>query len=368
MKKNFFNRIVSVVSSVVASIMVVALVGYAATTISTDIDTGGTLTVSGASTLSGNLALNGGSATTTITGGLRADTADNTLVVDFSSSRVGIATTSPSVLFSLHGAAIFGAADADVISFRAGALQFNSNATTTITTKGNNGIAVNTDDLVLDVFGNLFGIATSAPRATLSVGGDSIFGSADASIASFRAGDIQFNSNATTTITTKNRVGITVNTSDLVLDAEANLFGIATTAPRSTLSVSGDTLLGSADGSIVSLRAGDIQFNSNATTTITTKNLRGINVNAGDFVLDTQSNTAYIGTSTPIRGSLGVYGSATTSLVLGTSAAGSAGGSCIELDTSDGKVVRLYATTSPRTACAIGSEVCQILVVEAGGC
>lgn len=290
MKKIFFNRIVSVVSSVLVSVMAVALVGYAATTISTDIDTGGTLTVSGASTLSGNLALNGGSATTTITGGLRADTAQNTLVVDFSSSRVGIGTTSPSVLFSLHGAAIFGAADADVISFRSGTLELNANATTTITTKGNMGIAVNTDDLVLDVFGNLFGVATSAPR--------------------------------------------------------------------STWSVHGDTLLGSADGSIASFRAGDIQFNSNATTTITTKNLRGINVNAGDFVIDTQTNTAYVGTSTPLRGTFGVDGTGTTTLGIYTSTA-SPRGTCIEMNNAtNGGLMRIYATSSD-----IGT-----LRVEPGGC
>lgn len=164
MNKIFSNRIVSVVSSVVASSMVVALVGYAATTITTSITTGGTLTVSGASTLtgavtaSGNLTFDGTSATTTISGGLRADTSDNTLVVDFSSSRVGIGTTSPMVLLSVHGAAILGSADGDVLAFRSGTWQLTSEATTTI--NSSKGININSGSLILNASST--GSATAA--------------------------------------------------------------------------------------------------------------------------------------------------------------------------------------------------------------
>lgn len=156
MKKIFSNRIVSVSSSVVVSVMAVALIGYAATTISTSINTGGTLTVSGASTLSGNIAADGTSATTTISGGLRADTGDNTLVVDFSSSRVGIGSTSPSVLLSVQGAAILGSADADVLAFRSGTWRLTSEATTTVTTS--QGININSGQIVL--------LATSSGQST----------------------------------------------------------------------------------------------------------------------------------------------------------------------------------------------------------
>lgn len=298
MKNIFSNRIVSVFSSVVASTMVVALVGYAATTISTDISTGGTLTVTGTATAQGTVSLTGTSATTTVSGGFRADTADHTLVVDFSSSRVGVGTTSPSVLMSVHGSTILGSADASIVAFRAGDIQFTSAATTTFAMS--KGLNFDSGGFVFENTADLFGISTSSPQAQLAVGGDSIFGAVDADFVSFRAGDIQ--------------------------------------------------------------------LNSNATTTVTTKNLRGINVNAGDFVIDTQSDKVYVGTSTPIRGNLGLYSSATTTLTIATSAAGSAGGSCIELDTSDGKVVRMYATTSPRTACAVGTELCQNIVIEAGGC
>ncbi len=289
MKKIFSNRIISVSSSVLASVMAVALVGYAATTISTNINTAGTLTVSGASTLSGNITADGTSATTTISGGLRADTGDNTLVVDFSSSRVGVGTTSPSVLMSVQGSSIFGSADAD--------------------------------------------------------------------IASFRAGDIQFNSNATTTITTKNFTGININAGDFVLEPSFNLAGFATTSPQATLSVGGSTILGSADASIVSFRAGDIRLNSNATTTIATKNQMGINIGSGDLVLDSDANRLHVGSSTPIRGTLGVYGTGTTTIAIGTSTAGR--GTCIEMKAaSNGATMRIFATSTD-----IG-----FLRVEPGGC
>ena len=172
MKKIFSNRIISVVSSVLASVMAVSLVGYAASTISTNISTGGTLTVTGTATAEGTVSFTGTAATTTISGGLRADTSDNTLVVDFSGSRVGVGTTSPSVLMSVHGNTILGSADASIVSFRAGDLQLNSNATTTISTKNLMGINVNSGDLVLDTESNKLYVGSSTPiRGSLSVDG-----------------------------------------------------------------------------------------------------------------------------------------------------------------------------------------------------
>lgn len=164
MKKVFSNRIVSVFFSVLASVMAVTLVGYAVSTISTSITTDGTLRVTGTFTAKGTADFDSTSATTTISGGLRADTGDNTLVVDFSSSRVGIGTTSPSVLFSVQGAAILGSADADVLAFRSGTWQLTSTATTTITTSM--GVNINAGDLVLDTASTtgLLYVGTSTPK------------------------------------------------------------------------------------------------------------------------------------------------------------------------------------------------------------
>ena len=212
MKRIFSNRIISVASSVLVSVMAVSLVGYAATTISTNINTAGTLTVSGASTLSGNISADGTSATTTISGGLRADTTDNTLVVDFSSSRVGIATTSPSALLSVHGNTILGSADASSVIFRAGTVGFASTASTSITSS--NGFTWNTSDLVYDRGGVKFGIGTTSPSSMFAVQG----------------GNVQVTGTTTTS-------GL-VATSSALLALNGGTVGIGTTTPRTVLSVS----------------------------------------------------------------------------------------------------------------------------------
>jgi len=170
MIKFYIKRVVSVSLSVVASVLAVAAVGFAATTISTNVNTGGTLTVTGAATISGNLAFDGTSATTTISGGLRADTGDNTFVVDFSSSTVGIGTTSPSALLAVHGNAIFGSANGSIVSIRAGTVNLTASATTTVTTSA--GININSGDLVLDTASNKLYVGTSTPiRGNLAVEG-----------------------------------------------------------------------------------------------------------------------------------------------------------------------------------------------------
>ena len=87
--KKFFNRnLFSVSLSVLVSFVFIFAATQAATTISTNINTGGTLTVSGASTLTGALAV---------------DT--DTFYVDATNNRVGVGTSSPSAFFSVGGAA-----------------------------------------------------------------------------------------------------------------------------------------------------------------------------------------------------------------------------------------------------------------------
>jgi len=162
MKKVSQNRFLSVTLSVVVSALSVAAIGYAATTISTNMNTGGTLTVTGDSTLSGNITAGGTSATTTISGGLRADSADNTFVVDFSSSRVGIGTTSPAVLLSVQGNALIGSADTDTFNIRSGTWNLTSTATTTIGVS-TGGINVRSGALILDAVNSKLYVGTSTP-------------------------------------------------------------------------------------------------------------------------------------------------------------------------------------------------------------
>lgn len=356
MKKIFSNRIISVTSSVLASIMAVALVGYAASTISTNITTDGTLRVTGTFTAKGTADFDSTAATTTISGGLRADTSDNTLVVDFSSSRVGIGTTSPSVLFSVGGTSILGGPvtmfgpSSAMGTFTIGNLVSTSTAATSTLEWG---LAIETNGFLYAADTNRVGVGTTSPGSALSV----------------QAGNAQITGTTTTSALHATSTVFVGATGNLFLVNAAGSVGVATTSPGNLFSVSGSSLLGSADGDIASFRAGDIRFNSNATTTVSTKNLNGINVNSGDLVLDTESNKLYVGSSTPIRGTLSAYGSGTTTLVIGSSSAGSTGGSCIEMDTSDGRVVRIYASTTPSLGYSGTSAIAGgYLVVEAGGC
>lgn len=388
MKKIFSYRITSVASSVLVSVMAVALVGYAATTINTNVNTGGTLTVSGLSTLSGNVAADGTSATTTISGGLRADTSDNTLVVDFSSSQVGIGTTSPSALFSVHGNTILGSADASSVVFRAGTIGFASGASTTITSS--NGFTWNTSDLVYDRGGLKFGIGTTSPSSRFAVqGGDAqitgttttsgliatstlfvgnigqnfkvnsaglvgVGTTTPGSLFSVQGGNAQITGTTTVSALHATSTLYVGNTGDKFLVNNAFGVGVGTTSPGSPFSVATSTLFGAADADTVSFRAGDIELNSNATTTIATKNKMGINfsttTSTSGIVFDTLNSRLYVGSTTPSGGAtLGLYSSGTTTLSIGNTVpqATNSEGGCIEMKAIGGSTVHLAATTTP---------------------
>lgn len=81
-----------------ASILLVALVAYGATTISSNIVTGGSLDVSGASTLTSATL----STTLSVTGNATFDT--NTMFVDAANNRVGVSTITPNTRFEVVGA------------------------------------------------------------------------------------------------------------------------------------------------------------------------------------------------------------------------------------------------------------------------
>ena len=88
--------------SVVLSVVFVAAITYGATTISTNINTGGTLTVSGVSTLTGAVYATStlqATGVTTLYDNLVVDT--DTLFVDSTNDRVGIGTSSPMAFFSV---------------------------------------------------------------------------------------------------------------------------------------------------------------------------------------------------------------------------------------------------------------------------
>lgn len=146
LSKKFFNKqFVQITLAIMASVLVVAGFVYGATTIGTNIS------------VDGNLAISGTSATSTFsTGGFTVGT--NQFVVQQTSGKIGIGTTSPSAKLSLAGNGYF---DSNLIAFgssTASSLQlaFQHAATTTIpqTANGWSLATSTTGDSLLSVNGN----------------------------------------------------------------------------------------------------------------------------------------------------------------------------------------------------------------------
>lgn len=98
------NSFAAIIASVLVSFLFVAALVSASTTISTNVNTGGTLTVSGASTLTGAVWASStlqATGVSTLYNDLVVDT--STLVVDSTNNRVGVGTTSPAAFFSVGG-------------------------------------------------------------------------------------------------------------------------------------------------------------------------------------------------------------------------------------------------------------------------
>lgn len=108
-KLKFLKRDAAIlVFSVSASFLLVALITTAATTINQNVNTGGTLTVSGASTLTGAVWASStlqATGVTTFYNNLTVDT--STFHVDSSNNRVGIGSTTPSIELSVAGDGYF---------------------------------------------------------------------------------------------------------------------------------------------------------------------------------------------------------------------------------------------------------------------
>ena len=104
----FFDtrRASGITAASLVSLALVAVVVYGATTISTSINTGGTLDVTGASTLTGTVTMSGAATvgtTLTVSGNSTFDT--STFYVDATNNRVGVLTITPNTAFEVVGAA-----------------------------------------------------------------------------------------------------------------------------------------------------------------------------------------------------------------------------------------------------------------------
>ena len=317
--KKFSGRATDVASAVVVSVLLFTFVAQAASTISTNISTGGTLAVTGASTLTGALyatstavvtgdiltyangtfgdsatadqyifagglqasstALMGGgfrtygnwtidqAATTTVAisqAGINFDS--NTFVIDPNSDRIGILTSTPKTALEIVGTASTSA----LIS--SGAI----NASTTLGVTGTATFfgTASSSNVIASV---TLGVATTTPSATLGVLGSGYF--------TLGLGVGQLNTTAGTIIASSN-------------------IGVATATPASALGVVGTTtisagiLVGAATtgNSISAIMMGTCTYNPGASitasTTLSTNCTGATGVRSGDRVFVTPRDLA----------------------------------------------------------------------------
>ncbi len=181
------NRFLGFFLSSLMGAFAVTFVAYA-TSVGTNVSVSGTLDASGLTTFSGSMqasstALFGGAATfygnltldkaatTTVTfnqAGINFDS--NTFVIDPNANMIGIGTSSPTVMFSVHGSSLLGSADANTLTVRAGTWTLASTATTTVAMP--NGINFDSNTFVIDPNANRVGVGTSSPAKTFGVTGD----------------------------------------------------------------------------------------------------------------------------------------------------------------------------------------------------
>lgn len=194
--KNFLlskKEAITVAAAGLTSVLMVAGMVYSATTISTDINTGGNLTVSGTSALNGLGTLAGGyvsQASSTVVGAFRAAgavTFDSTLAVTGASTltgRVGIASSTPVVANQLgvHGNVWISGNLSNVANVTAtGTLSVTGASTLTgLVTVGSSGYVSQASSTVvgrLEADGNVIstsgklGAGTTTPAAELSASG-----------------------------------------------------------------------------------------------------------------------------------------------------------------------------------------------------
>ena len=378
--------------AITSFVAALAIVGIAyATTIGTNISTGGTLSVSLSSTM----------ATTTISGGdLIVDT--DTLVVDNDNNRVGVGTTTPGYLLDVDGdlrVGEIGNANALVIDAGTGAIVINDDgaATADIRAEGDTvtdlffldasadrvGVGTTTPGYLLDVDGDLrvgiagkantfyvdstngrIGIGTSTPSATLSVtgtdaGGQLMIGydatnyttltisaGGDLTITP-SGGDISLAGNSAVTGTLSVTGATSLSTASSTggvkfpsIDSDTGAIGIGTSTPGSyLLDVDGDVRIGesgNANALTIDAGTGAIVINDDGAATADVR-VEG-NTKTDLFMIDASADRVGIGSTTPSAlfsvGETGSVSSATTTIDFAKP--------CFRMMTEDGTMLYLY--------------------------
>ncbi|MAG12461.1 hypothetical protein CL630_01470 [bacterium] len=385
--RNFY----SVLLAVVISFAFVAIMVNGATTISTNINTGGTLTVSGASTLTGDVTTAGSvfaTSTLAVTG--KAFFYDQVTLLSQAANPTADAT-----------GAIFFDSDDRVIKVYDG-VDWRTVASTTssegLVLGASRGVRFNTIATGYMALGTstlpvtevdsgnaiLHVNATTSASVPLVIMGKGAYGGNLLNAYNYLQTEvfsIDTIGNASTTM---------LSTTALVADALV-VSGYATTSgstgniqTEGTLTVTGNTTLNGA----VTLgdAVGDAIIITGNATTSNAFTVRGLSFDVAGYatttvsIADTFATTTLggntfgsmlgVGTSTPdIGAKLGVNGDISAGGTVGTTTlrlhAGAANtGTCIQMRTTDGAVVRIYATTTP----ASQTDNFFDLVIEAGLC
>lgn len=360
--------VVGVVLSVAGSVL--------ATTIGSSISVTSTLSVTGASTLTGN---------------------------------VGIATTTTGTLLNIQGAANF-ASGTSTIYTGLFLPSFSATSTAATSTLSTGGFAIGTTQFVVQQNSGWVGLGTSTPGSLFSIHGVGNFvGTAaatstmytDFTLRSVSATSSIYMANGTALVPSltfasdvvtgifraaANQLAFTTNGAEVArFDASGNL-GVGTTTPGSLLALGTMANFVSGATSTVAngLSAGRfLATSTTATTTISTGGFRvGQGADAAAFtVMQSATTSVGVGTSTPTSHQFAVHGNAligagangTTTLTVNASGANGSGffGGCIQLRAADGNMVRIYATTSTLIGTYTnngGALPGRGLVVEAGGC
>lgn len=331
--------VIGVVLSVAGSVL--------ATSIGSSISVTSTLSVTGASTLTGN---------------------------------VGVATSTAGTVLSIQGAGNFASGTSTIYSSLL-LPSFSATSTAATSTLSTGGFAIGSTQFVVQQNSGRVGLGTSTPGSLFSMQGIGNFvGTAaatstmytDFTLRSVSATSSIYMANGTAlvpslTFAADVDLGIfraaadqlafsTAGTQRAVIDESGN-FGIGTSTPGSLLSLGtmANFVSGATSTIANGVRAGSFAATSTvATTTISTGGFQvGSTSGTPQFVVMQSATTSVgIGTSTPrthqleVAGNvlLGAGANGTSTLVISSSGANV--GSCIQLRAADGEMVRIYATTS----------------------
>jgi hypothetical protein len=280
------KNIISIALSVVVSVFLVATVSYSATTINENINTGGTLTVSGNSILSGDLTV---------------DT--STLYTDSTNNRVGIGTTSPRSNLHIENA---GSGDLNL-------LLSNTNTTEKIAwgfliDEGNaDAIKFGTTTRNGSNFVSIFKIFPDTGRLTLDHNG-----TAAEPTFTFNDNNTGFFKDVTNTIS------VSLNGNETVRFTNVGV-GIGTQSPSVKLDVGGD----------ISVQGGDFNLGDGSATT----------------TLSSAGGKIGVGTTTPSALFSVATSTATSTIHVGTGGS-TTQGSCLQLYSPNGTAYAVYVNNN----------------------